>query len=135
MQIKREKTASPYHRIDPAILWFINTKGCRRYLALACFMSEIRGEQSSDCCDNCIYDQWDDTLSEIPTFNHYDMMACHCRQYLFTQEYKRSIIETERRNLMMREGEHIKKTSAAQQERCKLALDEICPLQMERWNG
>lgn len=52
-------------------------------------------------------------------------MAWHCRQYLFIQEYKRSIIEAEWRNLMMRKGEHIKKTSVAQQERCKLALDKF----------
>ena len=37
---RKDKAPSVYHKVDPALLWFINTVGCRRYLALACFMSD-----------------------------------------------------------------------------------------------
>lgn len=125
IQIKKEKTASLYHWIDSAIFWFINTKGCKRCFGLACFISKVRNKQSSDCCDNYINDHWNDILSKILTFNWHNIRACHYRWYLFTQKYKRSIIEAKQRNLMMHKGQYIKKTSVAQHKRCKLALDKF----------
>lgn len=38
-QIRKEKVPTPYHAVDPAVPWFINTTGYPRRLALACFMS------------------------------------------------------------------------------------------------
>lgn len=38
LQTTREKNLTAYHRVDSAILWFINSIGCHRQLALACFM-------------------------------------------------------------------------------------------------
>ncbi len=38
-QNKIVKTPTPYHALDPAVLWFINIIGCRRRLALASFMN------------------------------------------------------------------------------------------------
>ncbi|MCJ1265674.1 hypothetical protein MMC22_005554 [Lobaria immixta] len=38
-QIRKEKVPTPYHAVDPAVPWFINTTGYPRRLALACYMS------------------------------------------------------------------------------------------------
>lgn len=35
LPMKKEKAPTPYHAVNPALLWFINTDGCRRRLALA----------------------------------------------------------------------------------------------------
>lgn len=53
----REKTGSVYGTIDPAILWLINSVGCRRRLILACIMCEtaLRLKATGNCCDNCLY--------------------------------------------------------------------------------
>lgn len=40
LEPKKPKAPSAYHKLDPALQWFINTVGCRRYLALAWFMSD-----------------------------------------------------------------------------------------------
>lgn len=37
MQIRKEGGLSPFHCLDPPLLWYINTLGCRRRLSLACF--------------------------------------------------------------------------------------------------
>ena len=42
---KKEKSIFPFYDIDPAVLWFINTTGCHRCLALACFMSDAFGRK------------------------------------------------------------------------------------------
>ena len=38
-QVKKKKVSTPYHAVDSAILWLINTVGCRQHLTLVCFMS------------------------------------------------------------------------------------------------
>ncbi|MCJ1470613.1 hypothetical protein MMC07_009259 [Pseudocyphellaria aurata] len=51
------KSSTPFDQIDPALLWFINTTGCRSQLVMANFVDRntYRGERSTHCCDNCIY--------------------------------------------------------------------------------
>lgn len=59
-QIREEGKLSPYHQVDPPLLWFINMEGCRRRLALACFADRFAFGRLSDdrsCCDNCHYAQ------------------------------------------------------------------------------
>lgn len=57
LQTTREKHLTAYHRVDPAILWFVNSVGCRRRLALALFMCKraFRPMNHEACCDNCLY--------------------------------------------------------------------------------
>ncbi len=38
-QNKKVKTSTPYHALDLAVLWFINTTKYHRRLALTCFIS------------------------------------------------------------------------------------------------
>ena len=56
-QTKKSKAPTPYHAVEPRILWFINTTGCHCYLALAYFMSKsfFKGAIHMACCDFCIY--------------------------------------------------------------------------------
>ena len=88
-QVKKKKVPTPYHAVDPAILWLINTIGCRRYLALACFMSNnaFKGQTHLACCNNCIYSARDEE-GAIPDFERHDITAQHCRQYLKTNKYQ-----------------------------------------------
>ena len=49
-----------YHRIDPSLLWYINTKGCRSRCMLAAFCDRgaySNAQRDGPCCDNCFYSQ------------------------------------------------------------------------------
>lgn len=91
-QNKKSKAPTPYHAIDPAILWLINTTGCRRYLVLACFLSDsfFQGTTHTACCDCCMYDEWDENNTDIPVFERHEITARHCRRYLRTIEYQQA---------------------------------------------
>lgn len=41
MQIQKEKGLNTYHQIDPTLLWYVNTMGCCRRLALAYFICKM----------------------------------------------------------------------------------------------
>ena len=90
---KKKKSISLFHDIDPALLWFINTTGCRRCLALACFMSNALAAKcacSLVCCDNCMYNQHinERGLGKISAFQRHDITAKHCYCYLSTNKYQ-----------------------------------------------
>ena len=40
MQIRKEGNLSAFHKVDPPLLWFFNTTGCHRRLALVCFADD-----------------------------------------------------------------------------------------------
>ena len=49
-----------YHRIDPSVLWYVNTKGCRARCMLAAFCDRgafAEDQRKPPCCDNCFYSQ------------------------------------------------------------------------------
>lgn len=56
-QRKKKTQAESMLDLDPMLLWFINTSGCRRQLALAYFDDPVRGIDDIDseyvCCDVC----------------------------------------------------------------------------------
>lgn len=120
-QHKRMKSESPYHAVDPAVLWFINTVGCRRCLALACFMSKGSTVEHVHCCDNCIYSQRTDEDEEIPIFERHDVTARNCRRYLGTNEYQ--LQESQRKELAKRTRRA--KTSVEHREICRAGLDSL----------
>lgn len=51
------KSPTPYHKIDPALLWMLNTSGCRCRLIMAMFSDRdaFKGIRDMACCDNCAY--------------------------------------------------------------------------------
>lgn len=79
-QNKKVKTPTLYHALDPAILWFINTIGCRKRLALACFMSSsfFTRQTAHSYCNNCIYDEWCKVDLVVPIFERNDITAQYC---------------------------------------------------------
>ena len=79
-QNKKSKAPTPYHAIAPAILWLVNTTGCRWYLALACFMSDFfyQGASHAACCDHCMYNQRNADDPNIPAFERHEITARHC---------------------------------------------------------
>lgn len=121
---KKEKSISPFHDIDPALLWFINTTGCRRCLALACFMSDASAakDRTIVCCDNCIYDQHVDEegLEEVPTFERHGITARHCNRYLATDEY-----QTRHSNAIHGRRSRPTRLNQVVHEACKVALSDF----------
>ena len=89
LEPKKEKAPSGYYKVDPALLWFINTIGCCQYLALACFMSDsfFQSLTSTSCCDNCMYSHWNQGDTALPVFERHGITAQHCRQFLATDEH------------------------------------------------
>ncbi len=63
--------------------------GCRRRLALACFMSNsfFTGQTTHVYCDNCIYDEWDEMDLVVPVFERHDITTRHCLRYLTITKY------------------------------------------------
>lgn len=131
MQYKKNKSASPYHAIDLAVLWFINTIGCRRCSALICLMSDPLQHNGLYCCDNCIYDGGiNENGSQIPTFERHDVTTRHFRRYLKINEYQRRTLESSRDELVQR-GKR-SNTSMEDQEASLAALSDFAD---ETWQN
>jgi hypothetical protein len=51
-------TATPYHRVDPPILWYVNTTGCRCRCVMATFLdyNACRHQPRVEgCCNNNVF--------------------------------------------------------------------------------
>ena len=59
MQICKKKGLNAYQKVDPSLLWYLNTIKCRRRLTLTCFMcpTTFRRYHNNNeiCCDCCLY--------------------------------------------------------------------------------
>lgn len=85
-----------YHQIDPVLLWYINTTGCRRRLALACFIYKMTFERHLDdnviCCNICLYKNnaknLDNASNIIPPFKLYGITGYLSLSYHTTEEFK-----------------------------------------------
>ena len=102
MQIRKEGGLSPFHCIDPPLLWYINTLDCRRQLSLACFVDDfafhLRANES--CCDNCNYQSSNPVASvgrvendqadykTMPNWKLHEITSMHSLRYLETREWK-----------------------------------------------
>lgn len=61
MQIRRKRDLFAFYKVDPLLLWFLNTIGCYKRLVLDCFTynSAFRGHISDIfSCDNCFYSSY-----------------------------------------------------------------------------
>ena len=59
MPSKKEKLISVYHKLDSAIVWYVNTISCCRRLLLACFMCKLifKPKAIKYCYNNCLYEE------------------------------------------------------------------------------
>ncbi len=91
----KETGSSAYHKIDPAILWFINTTGCRRRMILACFIctKAFRQMEHTHCCDNCMYERT--PLGAIPVFELQGVIAKTSMRFHQTREWKENRVKEE----------------------------------------
>ncbi len=124
-QNKKVKTPTPYHALDPAVLWFINITGCCRRLALACFMSNsfFIGQTVSAYCDNCLYDKWQEVDSVVPVFERHNITVQYCLWYLTTNEY--ILAAKIQRTMKSAQRQQREKTSMSDQNTCKAALTDF----------
>lgn len=79
---------SPYHKVDPTVLWFVNTVGCRRRLILACAMQASAFTISCpfDCCDNCICEG--DPNGDVPVYDIHDITARQSIRYFDSKDWE-----------------------------------------------
>lgn len=131
---KRSRGAStPYADLDPALVWLINTTGCRSRLIMANFVDRdaFNGERASHCCDNCAYASANPAPKEHPRLKTpqfgrcgIDMRVSKCfddTEEAFHQEVE--AIRLSKRNAMGPPRAQ-NKTSAIQTDRCLRALDK-----------
>lgn len=87
-QLRRERQLSLYHKVDPTVLWFVNTVGCQRCLILACFMqaSAFTMSFSFDCYDNCIYES--DPNRDVPVYDIHDITARQSIRYFDSKDWE-----------------------------------------------
>ncbi len=96
MQIRKEGDLSAFHKVDPPLLWFLNTIGCHRRLVLACFADDSaygRFAPDISCCDNCLYSSYESANAEedsdMPEWELHDVTMRHSLRYLETNEWCR----------------------------------------------
>ncbi len=111
--------------MDPAVLWFINTTGCYRRLAFACFISNsfFTRQITHAYCDNCIYDEWDEIDLVVLVFERHNITTRHYLQYLTTTKY----IQTAKiqRTTGLTQRQQREKTSMLDQDACKAVLTDF----------
>ncbi len=103
MQIRKKKGLNAYHQVDPALLWYINTTGCRRRLALACFICKTAFERHLDdnnfCCDIYLYKtnakNLDNARDKIFSFKLYGITGYMSLCYHLTEEFKQEQVRLE----------------------------------------
>lgn len=135
MQIRKEKGLNSYHQVEPALLWYINTTGWRRRLALACFMCNTAFDRELDisgsCCDVCLYQTNGEDLNnagdEIPTFKLYGITGYLSLCYLTTKEFKLQQVKLEQKKARKKAllDKAAKATTQDQQESCYKTLEDF----------
>ncbi len=96
IQIRREKDLSIFYKIDPPLIWFLNTIGCHKCLVLVCFVDDTAfGSHAPDisCCNNCFYNLYESVNagedSSVPNWELYDVIIRHFLHYLKTNKWYR----------------------------------------------
>ncbi|MCJ1467000.1 ATP-dependent DNA helicase Q5 [Pseudocyphellaria aurata] len=121
---RRESGLTSYHRVDRAVLWFINTTGCRRRLILACSMrnAAFSTAQRSRCCDNCMYAEQTDKNTPI-----YDVLGITARQsmrYFESKEWEEQEVFMEYNRLITKKFNRASEPSWEQCQIIRNALDD-----------
>ena len=95
--MRRTKVPSPYHRIDPGVLFYLNSSGCRCRAVMAAFMDaaafSTSGTRPQDCCDNAIYST--SSGSSVPEWSRHGVHASDSIQYLSTDQFLNCQVEVQ----------------------------------------
>ena len=89
-QTGRAKVSSPYQKIDPAVLFYLNTSGCRCRAVMAAFMdaAAFTGTRLQDCCDNAIYSTSESSgVGGVPEWSRHGVHASDSVRYLCTDQF------------------------------------------------
>lgn len=129
---KRSRGAStPYANLDPALVWLINTTGCRSRLIMANFVDRdaFNGERASHCCDNCVYASANPAPSGCNKLKTPDFERCGINMKVSkcfddTEDAFRQEIDNLSRRNAMGPPRAQNRTSAVQTQRCLHALNE-----------
>ena len=96
IQIRKEGDLSAFYKVDPPLLQFLNTTGCCRRLALACFADDCAYGNLApkmSCCDNCLYSSYKSANAEensgVPEWELHDVTIRHSLHYLETNKRHR----------------------------------------------
>jgi len=115
---KKTKTSSCYERVDPPLLFNLNTTGCRCRAVMAAFVdaAAFEGTRESDCCGNILYLN---SGSEIPDWERHGVSAKVRVQYTVSAQYGNEI--SDRANIINGWPKH--KPSAAEKAVVLKAID------------
>lgn len=114
LKITRKKNLTAYHRVDPAILWFVNSTSCCQQFAFAYFICKRAFCTMSyePCWHNCLYAKVE--KEDTPLLNLHDETARQSRAYFLTSEWQDASLAAERDRLLAHEVVSRIKTTAAQ---------------------
>ena len=67
MPSKKEKLISIYHKLNPAIVWYVKTISCHCCLLLACFICKLtfKPKAIKYCCNNCLYKREEESAVSV----------------------------------------------------------------------
>ena len=118
-------TKSAYYKLDPALLWFINTSGCCQRLILAYFMYNRAFQHLApiSCCDNYIYARV--PPKTVPEFQIKKVTTRMSMMYYQTTEWEEICLEKEYGWRIINEVTRSNKTSNIQWLACEAALNNF----------
>ena len=89
------KGRSAYHEIDPALLFYVNTIGCRCRAVMAAFVdaTAYSGTRNADCCDNILYSE--SGSDKVPEWQRHRVNARHSLRFLSTRQYLQENVHAE----------------------------------------
>ncbi len=120
------RTGNAYQKTDQAVLWFLNTTGCRQRMILACFICKIAFEdrlECDNCCDNCMYNNAE--ARQVPEFDGYDITARLNIMYKHTIEYLNLLFSSKRDRLLVANPIRNPRTAVEQTLACETALNNF----------
>lgn len=121
----KETRVLAYHKIDPAILWYVNTTGCHRRMILVCFIctKAFRQMEHTHCCDNCMYKRV--PLGDTPDFELQGVTTKMSMRFYQTREWEENRVEEEYIQRVDHEVTRAIKTSNTQRLACETALNNF----------
>lgn len=97
MQICKKKGLNAYQKVDPSLLWYVNTIGCQRRSTLTCFICPTAcrwyHDNNETCCNSCLYQLVGQT--NAPSFSLHGVSSCLSLHYHATAEYQLERVEAE----------------------------------------
>lgn len=96
IQMRKKEDLSIFHKINPTLLWFLNTTDCRRQLALTYFADDFAYRNLAlkiSCCNNYLYNLYKSVNTKdgsgVPKWKLYNVIIRHFVYYLETNKWYR----------------------------------------------